>query len=258
MGLKDKTRESTYKDLLIIENSNVGFDSNLDQIKSGDGSGSSLYLSQDARKLQPTTDSTTLDTVYDKDGNLLFKIDSTNNYVKLGINQIHANTQYSHFSIDSKISFTFGTDHTAIPINAGNVQSFVTMGSGTNPDTSLTVSTSGDDIVSSIWYIPDAITIDSVVVFLGADTATGDTIRFHLMSFDIDISNSSTGGDLSNGVVLADGSDIVSAGYEQTYYQSMTIQSSSISAGKVIMFLFKSDTSNSDYSVKATIKYHLQ
>ena len=44
--------------------------------------------------------------------------------------------------------------------------------------------------------------------FQVADEATGDTTRAHLMSYDIDTGNGSTGGDISNGTVLADGADI--------------------------------------------------
>ena len=43
MALPTKTIESTFKDVLIIENSNAGFDNNTDQIKSGNGNGSALY-----------------------------------------------------------------------------------------------------------------------------------------------------------------------------------------------------------------------
>ena len=257
MSLTDKNLSATYKDLLIIDNANAGFDTNLDQVKSGNGIGSALYLSKDASKLQPNADSTTLKQVFDKDGNLLFLIDSTNDYVKAGINQHHINTQYAHFDINSKDSFGFGTDHTAVPTNDGLVQSYITMGSGTDPSTLLLLSTTGDDLVSSIWYIPDGITIDACSVWVGGDASTGDTVRFHLMSFDIDTSNTSTGGDLTNGVVLADGSDITTAGYEQAYFQQMTIQSSAVTSGKVVMFFFKSDSTNSDYSIKTTVKYHL-
>ena len=258
MSLTDKTIASTYKDWLIIDNANAGFDTNLDQVKSGNGVGSALYLSKDGSKLQPNADSTTLKQVFDKDGNLLFLIDSTNDYVKLGINQYHANTQYAYFGIDSLSSATYGsTDHIQVPFGIAQTQTAGRFGTGTNPDTSYTISTDADDIVVGLWYIPDGITIDACSVWVGGDASTGDTIRFHLMSFDIDTSNTSTGGDLSNGVVLADGSDITTAGYEQAYYQQMTIQSSAVTSGKVVMFFFKNDTTNSDYSIKATVKYHL-
>ena len=76
--------------------------------------------------------------------------------------------------------------------------------------------------------------------------------------FDCCQANGSTSGDLSSGVVVADGANITNAGYEQAYYQAMTIQSADVDAGKVILFTFASDTVNSDYSINATVKYHIR
>ena len=78
------------------------------------------------------------------------------------------------------------------------------------------------------------------------------------MAYDIDTGNGSTGGDLSNGAVLADGSDVVNAGYEQIYYQQLSIGTADVNAGKVIIFTFRSDSVNSDFSINATVKYHLR
>jgi hypothetical protein len=64
---------------------------------------------------------------------------------------------------------------------------------------------------------------------------------------------------LSSGVVVADGSNITNAGYEQMYYQSMTIQSANVDAGKVILFTFAyDDTEATDWSISATVKFHLR
>ena len=104
----------------------------------------------------------------------------------------------------------------------------------------------------------DNLTIDRVIWWSGADTATGDTTRAHLMSYSVDSGNGSTSGDLSSGTVLADGGDITNSGYEQSYYQQLTIQSANVDAGKIIIFTFRSDSVNSDYTINATVKYHLR
>ena len=130
-------------------------------------------------------------------------------------------------------------------------------GTGTDPATSYTIATTGHTIVGRIWYVPDNIVIDKCCFWVGADASSGDTIRCHLMSYDIVTTAGATSGDLSNGVVIADGADIVNAGYEQAYYQDMTIQSSSVASGKALFFTFRQDGTNSDYSISATIKYHL-
>lgn len=257
MSLINKSPASSYKDVLQVDNGNSGVSTIPKQIKSGSGDGSSLYISEDNLKTQPSADSTISVAHYDEDGNLLFSIDSINDLIKAGINQNNITTQYAYFSIDSNTSSSMGLDHTPLPFSGGDLQALPRFGTGTNPDTYATITTNSDDIVQCLWYIPDGITIDSCSVWVGADASTGDTTRCHLMSFDINKSNTSTGGDLSNGIVLADGVDIVSDGYEQAYFQDMTIQSSLVTSGKVVMFFFKSDSNNSDYSVKSTIKYHL-
>ena len=261
MSLKGKTRENTYKDLLIIDNSNAGFDTGIDQIQSGNGNGSALYLSTNNFKVQPSADSTTNSVIYDKDGNILFQVDSTNDAVKALGN--HVNTQYAYFGIDNTGTMSLSADnHYVVPFmtgyNSSAAGAMLTLGTSANPDTSYTVATTGMVIANSVWYVPDAITIDAVSFWVGADAASGDTIRCHLMAYDIVTTAGATGGDLSNGVVIADGADISSDGYEQAYYQSMTIQSSSVSAGKAIFFTFRQDGTNSDYSISATIKYHLK
>ena len=261
MSLTNKTRENTYKDLLIIDNSNLGFDTGIDQIQSGNGNGSALYLSTNNFKVQPSADSTTNSVIYDKDGNILFQVDSTNDAVKALGN--HVNTQYAYFG-DNFVYTTSFLANNHYPIGFDNqVRStaggdIVSLGTSTNPDTSSTISTNAHEYVGRFWYVPDAIVIDAVSFWVAADASGGDTIRCHLMAYDIVTTAGATGGDLSNGVVLADGADISSDGYEQAYYQDMTIQSSSVSAGKAIFFTFRQDGINSDYSISATIKYHLK
>ena len=250
--------KDVYKDILHTSNSNTGIGSTIKQITCGDGDTSALYLSDRNLKVQPSTDTTTNTVIYDAGGNALLTVDSTNDLVKAGIGQHNVNTQYAYFSE------TFVNDGMAAnkhyPISFGGV--FTTglqdLGTGTNPDTSVTISTSVHKIITSYWYIMDNITIDRAVWWSGADEATGDTIRCHLMGYDVDSGNGSTSGDLSNGVVLADGADITNAGYEQAYYQQMTIQSANVDAGKVILFTFRPDSVNSDFSINATIKYHLR
>ena len=128
----------------------------------------------------------------------------------------------------------------------------------TNPSSSLTISTTAMRDIKAYWYVMDNITIDAVKWWHGADAATGDSTAAHLMAYTVDIDNGSTSGDLSGGTVVADGATITNAGYEQAYYQSMTIQSADVDAGKVILFTFASDTVNSDYTINATVKYHIR
>ena len=263
MSLTNKTIAETYKDIVYIENSNTGFDSNIDQIKTGNGSGSSLYLSTNNVKIQPSADSTTNTVIYDVNGNALFTVDSTNDSVKSGIGQNHVNTQYAHFGIvyGDATQYTANT-HFAVPfagVNGGvNYTNDVDFGTGTDPDDSFTTANTDTQyaaqIVPMMWRLYDNIVIDSVSHIEGASNASGDTTRMHLKSFDFTSGSSSA---LTNGTLLAHSSDITNAGNEQAYHTEWTVDSSSVAADKVILCFFRSDSVSSDYSINVTVKYHL-
>lgn len=261
MSLTNKTIASTYKDIISIDNSNAGFDTNIDQVRSGNGNGSALYLSTNNFKIQPTADSTTNSVIYDKDGNILFQVDSTNDAVKALGNNL--NTQYAHFGIVYGDSSTYSANtHFAVPfsgVNGGvNYTNDVDFGTGTDPDDSFTTANTdtqyASQIVPMMWRIPDNISIDSVTHIEGASAATGDTTRMHLKSFDFTSGSTSC---LTNGTLLAHNSDVTNDGNEQAYLSTWTVDSASVSAGKVILCFFRSDSVNSDYSINVTVKYHL-
>ena len=264
-----KTPASYYKsDVSVSQTSNVGFDSTTRVICSGDGADSALSLSDDVLSVQPVNDDTTgAMLVKNKAGNNILAVDTDNSKLLGGASQTALNTQYALFGADySGVSSYVADTHYAIPFLITPLfTTIVSMGSSTsssfndtNPASSLTISNTAMDVVRTYWYVMDDITIDAVKWFHAADTATGDSTAAHLMAYTVDITKSSTGGDLSSGVVVADGSIITNAGYEQIYYQSMTIQSADVDAGKVILFTFASDTVNSDYSINATVKYHIR
>ena len=257
-GLTGKTPKATYKDLLQLDNSNSGLDGTTRAIKDGEGVTSALKVSTDEVEVTPVSNSTTAFRVTNAGATEKLLVDTTNNYVKALTH--HVNTQYAYFGTTSTDAVPSSANtHTAVPF--GNVlgsNDEVTFGTSTNPATSLTISTTADDVLGVIWYVPDDITIDAVYVWAGGSTATGDTLRFHLMSYTIVTADGATCGDLSSGTVLADGADITHDGYEQADYQSMTIQSSNVDAGKAILLMIRADSVNSDYSINATVKYHLR
>jgi hypothetical protein len=259
MSFTGKSLKDVYKDVLQTDNSNSGLSTTIKQIKCGDGDATALYLSTQNVKMQPASDSTTNTVINDKDGNALVAVDSTNDLVKAGIGQHTVNTQYAHFGIGSSVSAGFVANrHFAIPFEGCLPQSVFLGGTGTDPDTSFTLSDEADDAVCCFWYVMDDITIDRIIWWSGADAATGDTTRTHLMSYTVDSGNSATSGDLSSGAVVAYSSDVTNAGYEQAYYNQMTISTADIDAGKVLMFFFRGDSINSDYAINATVKYHLR
>ena len=168
---------------------------------------------------------------------------------------------YAHFGASPSLALgaVAGT-HYAVPF--GNLVSTVsvTMGTGGEPSTSYDISANnnGDDMAMMLWYIPDNITVDQVYWIAGGNAATGDTINMHLLSFDFDAGVGAGKGDLSNGVVVAGGADKASLGYDNIIYESIAPASADVNAGKVCMFTFESNGTNSDYSINATVKYHIR
>ena len=264
-----KTYSSRYKtDVSVSQTSNVGFDSTTRTLCSGDGADSSMSASDDVFQVKPVNDNGNTMLVKNKGGSNILAVDTTNSKVLVGASQVAANTQYAYFQLNSGTGYLLSADtHFALGTSNASIGSSQShsMGSATSstfndtdPATSLTHSTYAGTWLKTYWYVPDNITVDAVHWLHAADAATGDSTAAHLMRYDLDVDNSSTGGDLSGGVVVADGATITNAGYEQIYYQSMTIQSADVNAGQVIFFTFASDTINSDYDISATVKYHIR
>ena len=266
MSLTGKTLANTYKDLLQVDNSNNGVDATTRRIKDGEGNQTAVSISDDIFGVQPVNDNTaTTFLVTNNSGTTLFDVNTTDSRVNALGNDV--NTQYATFAIRSGgASAYLANTHHPLAFAGDNYNNALTgipaFGTGTDPATSFTTADSNkqmaSDIIPCLWYVMDDITIDAVKWFHAADTATGEDTAAHLMAYTVDIANGSTSGDLSSGVVVADGATITNAGHEQIYYQSMTVQSADVDAGKVIMFTFASDTVNSDYSISATIKYHIR
>ena len=255
-------------DLTINQSSNTGIDTTTREIQDGFGNNTSFSLSDDVLTVKPQNDNTTgTMLVKNSGGSNILSVDTTNSKVLAGASQTAVNTQYASFGSDYGGVSTYAADtHYAVPyLITPLFTTVVSMGSSTSssfndtdPASTLTIATTAMDVVRTYWYVMDDITIDAVKWLHAADTATGDVTAAHLMSYTVDTANGSTGGDLSSGTVVADGSNITNAGYEQIYYQSMTIQSANVDAGKVVLFTFASDTVNSDFSINATVKFHLR
>ena len=261
MSLSGKTIKNSYVDLLQLDNSNSGVPTTVTRIKDGAGNATSLMVSDDQVRVNPANDDTiSALVVRSKSGSTVLSVDTTNELVSASGNTV--NTQYAYFSIGSGEStyFTANT-HTAITFSSANFGTAAfppTFGTSTDPATTFVTADANNqrasDLVPTMWYIADNMVIDAVYSIEGADAATGDTTRMHLMSYDF---TSGVVNCLNNGTLLAHNSDVTNAGSEQPYLSTWTIDSSSVASGKVILALFRSDSINSDYSVNIKVKYHL-
>ena len=257
MSLSGKTLKDTYIDLLQLDNSNSGTPTSLKSIKDGAGTKTSLMVSDDQVRVLPNNDDTTTALMVRAiNGTTVMQVDTTNQLVYGSGNIV--NTQYANFSVvTTHFSSAAANKHYAVPFANGNnatTTTYIDLGTGTDPATSYTASSDAYKLVPVMWYVPDAMTIDAIYSMEGADAATGDTTRMHLMSYDF---NSGDSDALENGVLVAHNSDVTNAGYEQPYLSTWTVDSGAIAAGKVILATFRSDSINSDYSLNITVKYHL-
>jgi len=176
--------------------------------------------------------------------------------------------QYAYFGIAEKDNYMIAANtHYAVPFVMGGMASTndVDFGTGTDPDNTFTTADTttqyASELISMLWYIPDDITIDSVTHFEGADNATGDTTRMHLKSFTF---TSGISACLTAGALLAHNHDdvteigVTNDGNEQPYLSTWTVDSANVDAGKVVLCFFRNDSTNSDYGLNVTIKYHLR
>ena len=260
MSFANKSPAETRKDLLYVDNSNSGVDSTVRSVKSGSGSDSSGSVSDRSLKVKSATDNTAALDVQNSGGTTKFLVDTTNSYVKA--NGVFVNTQYAYFGVEAgqMAGLALGT-HYAIPfqntvISGG--QNDVDFGTGTDPATTFTTADTdtqyASQIVPMMWLVPDDISIDSVTAIEGADAATGDTTRLHLLSYTFTSGSTSC---LTSGTLLAHNSDVTNAGNEQAYKTAFTIDSAAVAADKVILAFIRADSVNSDYSVNITVKYHI-
>ena len=263
-GLTGKSIASAYKSLLRVDDDTNGIDTTVADITDGEGTKSALGLCDDVVQIQPQNDDNTIALfVRSKGGTPLLAVDTTNSIVKAGVGQFNALTQYAYFSVHTATT-SANTAGYHYPLNFGHgpttgiADQLNIFGNGTDPATTVTTADANDQRASSIvnflMYVPDNISVDSVVSLEGADAATGDTTRFHLMSYTF---NSGSTSALADGTLIAHNSDTTNAGSEQIYKSTWTIDSASVSAGKVLVCTFESDSVNSDYSCNVVVKYHL-
>ena len=263
MSLTNKTIANTYKDLLEIDNGNNGIATSAKAVKSGDGTSSCISISDDQLAVKPQNDNTTdILNVRNADNATLFQVDGTNTAVK-ALGQ-YANTNVQNFGMGSVNSNPSTDNWTMLGKDMGGHRFNsvpITMGSGGTPATTYDVSSGNvaSNLVQSIWYVPFNITIDSILVFQGSDASSGDDCDYSVMSYDIDTSNGSTGGDLSNGTEVAvSPSTLDPHGYDRVQYQSLTISSANINTGKCIIAYVKMGGTNADLTINMQLVYHLR
>tara|TARA_R100000808_G_scaffold8233_1_gene23334 strand:- start:1012 stop:1806 length:795 start_codon:yes stop_codon:yes gene_type:complete len=257
----DLAPQDFYKDLLRTDRSNSGLStsSTPEKVVDGLGNESALGVTQNRTLVKPATDNTTLFQIKDTSNNNVLVADSTNNAIKVGANSMYVNTLYHQFgSYGQAVTNQTWTAMVSSPL--GNSPSTaVTFGTNAGaPASTLTVSTTSDDVAISLFYVWDSIVIEGAKVFCGASgTSTADDLTFAIVSYAIDTGNGATSGDLSDGEIMAVSASAIEPDRSAVDYQALSISSSAIPAGRVLVAMLRNDGDNNTVGATLTMKYHI-
>ncbi len=143
--------------------------------------------------------------------------------------------------------------HYAIP--TGYNAAAIGLGTGTNPDASLTCGTNADDITTCVWFSLNTIRVVACTIMTGQGGSTNTAHTLHLMRYDIDAD-----GDWSNGIVVGSVATPNSDDYSQARKHSLTMSATAsdliVSTSQVLIGTVEPTAGyNAAMSAKVCIKY---
>lgn len=258
-SLAGKSPANTYKSLLKVADETNGVSDTLSQIEDGEGTASCLSVTRAQLQVKGLEDSTGTLQVKKSGGASILKVDTSNNAVLVGSSLVNATTQLLTFSAYRLVPYS-SSHHTFVPVHGmsefvQHVQE-IQGGSGTDPNTTIDKTTTTDELVNMLFNVPFNMTIDAVKVFASTDQDTDCTLNYHLMSYDMTADGTTNDGNLSNGTVLADG-QATSVDRNVIKSTDLTIQSSSVTSGKVIACFVENETNTDDINLQVQVKYHI-
>jgi len=259
MSLSGKTVKETYKSLIRVNDNSNGVDSSAESCTDGAGNGTGLKLGTDKVHVQPSNaDSTTAFQVNTSGGTQRFLVDTSNGYVKGGVNDYYMNTQTVEFSALGLNPSGTGY-HDMIPFghNTGFGADITeaNLGNGAGPSTTLTGSNA---LLPFYWYTPCEIVIDSMDCLVACASGT-PTVNFHLMEGALTKDNSTSSGDATI-AELWDTSTTTLATNQINYIagsQASSASDSIVPAGSVIVCTIET-SADVLLTTKVIIKYHLR
>lgn len=258
-SLAGKSPANTYKSLLKVADETNGVTSSYSKIEDGEGTESSVSITNNKVRVQPTSaDSTAVFDVKNESGSALLTVDSSNSVVKVGTSQVSATTQLLTFNAYRIVPASAGT-HYFVGLPTGEYQSHnveISNGTGTDPSVSKDAGTTTQYLTNFIFPVPFNITIDACKALISTHSDTDSTINAHLYSFDMVADGTTNDGNLTNGTVLADG-QATSVDRSVIKTLDMTIQSSSVTSGKVIACFVENETDTNYINIQVQVKYHI-
>ena len=148
-SLAGKSQANTYKSLLKVADETNGVSAIASQIQDGEGTNTCMAISDDVFVVQPQNDNTaTTVLVKNAAGDRIFSVDTSNTLIKIGSTSTPANSQILEFHARNLIPASSGTHYFISRPDASYFGSAVetSMGTGTDPDTSLDAGATTDDL----------------------------------------------------------------------------------------------------------------
>ena len=257
-SLAGKSPANTYKSLLKVADETNGVTGSASQIEDGEGTSTCLQISTTVAHFKPASDVNAALKVERANGDDLLTVDTNNSLVKVGTSQVSATTQLLTFNAYRIVPASAGT-HYFVGLPTGEYQSHnveISNGTGTDPSVSKDAGTTTQYLANFIFPVPYNITIDACKALISSHQDTDITVNTHLMSFDMVNDGTTNDGNLTNGTVLADGQ---ATSVDRSVIKTLdyTIQSSSVTSGKVIACFVENET-NTDYiNIQVQVKYHI-
>mgnify|MGYP003639741066 FL=1 len=255
-SLAGKSPKDTYKSLLKVTDETNGVTSSVSVIQDGNGSDTCLSVSERNLKINPSVNNITTFEVENSSGNNLLTVDTSNSVVKLGSTQTPANSQILEFNVKN-LAPTAGTHYFVSRPDASYFGSAVetSMGTGTDPDTSLDAGATTDDLLQNIFIVPVNSTIDAVKFIVSTATDTDTIINVHLYKFLMVNAGGTSDGNLESGTLLAHGqATAVDRNVIKTV--TCTVDSASVSAGEVIACFVENETNTDSVFLQTQVLYH--
>ncbi len=257
-SLAGKSPANTYKSLLKVADETNGVSGSASQIEDGEGTSTCLQISTTVAHFKPASDVNAALKVERANGDDLLTVDTNNSLVKVGTSQVSATTQLLEFSA---MNYRPNAAGSHMIIGRGS-QEYVSaaqeqnLGTGTDPATTKDLGANTQYQTTFLFPVPYNITIDACKALLSGDSDTDIVLNVHLMSYDMVNDGTTNDGNLSNGTVLADGQ---ATAVDRNVCKTVdcTIQSSSVTSGKVILCTVENETNTNDIHAQIQVKYHI-
>ena len=257
-SLAGKSPASTYKSLLKTTDETNGISGVLRSVEDGEATSSCLALSTDLLFVIPqTTNGTLTFTVQNKENDNLLVVDTSNDAVKVGSTQTVANSQlleFNAFDLTPAAGTHYFVGRGSERYNSTDAAELAN-GTGTDPATSYGGGATTDELITHLFLVPVASTIDAVKFMVSTDSDTDTVINVHLYKYTMVNAGTTNDGNLSGGTLLAHGqATAVDRNVIKTV--SCTIDSSAVSAGEVIACFVENETNTDDIRLQTQVLYH--